>query len=75
MCAVHWPQVPPALRESINATYRPGQEVDKQPSNEYLAFAAAAIDAIAHKESRQQRTARRAPGKPVQLALFDIAAP
>lgn len=73
MCAVHWPQVPPALRESINATY--GQEVDKRPSDQYLAFAAAAIDAVAHKESRQRRPSRWTASKPVQLALFDIAAP
>lgn len=72
MCSVHWQQVPPALRESINSTYRPGQESDKQPSNQYLAFAAAAIEAVAHKESRQRRLRLRAPSKPVQLALFDI---
>lgn len=74
MCPEHWQQVPPALRESIDSTYRPGQEVDKQPSSEYLAFAAAAIDAVAHKESRQRRPGPRAPSKPVQLALFNIGA-
>ncbi len=72
MCSDHWQQVPPALRESINSTYRLGQEVDKQPSSQYLAFAAAAIDAVAHKESRQRRPGPRAPSKPVQLALFDV---
>ncbi|MCV7328365.1 hypothetical protein U8D42_27085 (plasmid) [Mycobacterium europaeum] len=74
MCAHHWSLVPPALRESIRSTYRPGQEVDKQPSAQYLAFAAAAIADVAHKESRQRRPGRRTPSKPVQLALFDIAA-
>lgn len=72
MCAKHWSFVPPALRESILATGRPGQEVDKQPSEQYLAFAAAAIADVAHKESRQRRPGRRTPSKPVQLALFDI---
>ncbi|ETZ55323.1 hypothetical protein CKJ55_24585 [Mycobacterium avium] len=72
MCSVHWPQVPPALRESITATYRPGREVDNDPSNDYLAFAAAAIEAAAHRESRQRRPVRRAPSKPVQLALFNV---
>lgn len=58
------------LRESIKSTYRPGQELDKQPSEQYLAFAAAEV---AHKEERQRQRGRRAPSKPVQLALFDVA--
>ncbi|WP_197502693.1 MULTISPECIES: hypothetical protein [unclassified Mycobacterium] len=74
MCPDHWKQVPPALRESINSTYRPGQEVDKQPSSQYLALASAAIDAVAHKESRQRRLGPRASSKPVQLALFYLGA-
>lgn len=72
MCPIHWPLVSPALRDSIRATYRLGQEVDKQPSQEYLAFAAAAIADVAHKEDRQRQRKRRAPSKPVQLALFDV---
>lgn len=75
MCLVHWAQVPPVLRDSIKSTYRPGQELalDKQPSEQYLKFAAAAIAEVAHKEDRQRRRGRRGPSKPVQLALFDIA--
>ncbi|GAB7145486.1 hypothetical protein LRC484719_40880 [Mycobacterium riyadhense] len=73
MCPAHWAQVPPVLRESIKSTYRPGQELDKQPSEQYLAFAAAAIAEVAHKEERQRQRGRRAPSKPVQLALFDVA--
>ncbi|BAN91957.1 MULTISPECIES: hypothetical protein [Mycobacterium] len=73
MCADHWALVPPALRESIRSTYRPGQEVDKQPSEQYLAFAAAAIADVAHKEGRRRRPGLRTPTKPVQLALFDIS--
>lgn len=74
MCADHWAQGPPSLRESINSTYRPSQEADKQPSNQYLAIAAAAIDAVAHKESRQRQPRPHAPSKPVQLTLFDVGA-
>lgn len=74
MCPDHWSQVPAALRESIRSTYRAGQELDKQPSEEYLAFAAAAIADVAHKEDRRRRRElpRRAPSKPMQLALFDV---
>lgn len=68
MCSDHWAHVPPALRESIEATYRLGQERDGQPSEQYRAFAAAAIAEVAHKQQRQRRT----PSKPVQLALFNI---
>lgn len=72
MCPDHWSLVPPALRESIELTRRPGQDVDQPPSEQYLAFAAAAIAAVAHKESRRRRPGRRTPSKPVQLTLFDI---
>lgn len=72
MCPVHWSVLSPALRDSIKSTYRPGQELDKQPSQEYLTFAAAAIADVAHREDRQRRRGRRAPAKPVQLALFEV---
>ena len=79
MCPPHWSQVPSSLRESIQSTYRPGQEIDKQPSKEYLAYAAAAIAEVDHKEnSQRKRTLRnrsgpaKASSKPVQLALFDF---
>lgn len=71
MCTPHWSMVPPPLREAIKATYRPGQEIDKAPSQEYLAVARAAIAEVAHKEARSGRRAPRPPGKAVQLALFD----
>jgi len=35
-CAYHWHQVPPYLRLKIRTYYRPGQEVDKKPSRQYL---------------------------------------
>jgi hypothetical protein len=62
--------VPPPLREAIKGSYRPGQGVDKQASSEYLADAA--IDAVAHKESRGAPCKARPPRKPVQLALFEL---
>jgi hypothetical protein len=35
-CKVHWFKLPKILRDQIWATYRPGQEADKNPSPEYL---------------------------------------
>lgn len=63
MCRLHWGLVPAPMREAIKTLYRPGQEVDKQPSGEYLAIAKAAIDAVAHKQSRRPRPAT--PAAPV----------
>lgn len=38
-CAHHWFELPVALRKEIWATYRPGQEITKTPSAEYIAAA------------------------------------
>lgn len=38
-CSKHWFTLPRILRGKIRATYRPGQEIDKRPSVEYLAVA------------------------------------
>jgi len=35
-CRKHWYVLPQALRKQVWATYRPGQEIDKQPSHEYM---------------------------------------
>jgi hypothetical protein len=35
-CASHWFRLPLALRNRIWSAYRPGQEVDMSPSEEYL---------------------------------------
>lgn len=52
MCLFHWRLVPRVLRDAVWQHYRRGQEVDKQPSAEYLAAAQAAIDAVAVREGR-----------------------
>ena len=41
-CREHWYSLPKPLRDRIWATYRPGQEVDKNPSEEYVEAALAA---------------------------------
>jgi len=35
-CKKHWYQLPKVIRENIMLHYRPGQEIDKKPSKEYL---------------------------------------
>src|SRR5258708_26315325 len=35
-CRRHWFMLPKQLRDSIWSTYRPGQEIDKNPSHGYL---------------------------------------
>ncbi len=72
MCDRHWALVPASLRDSIEVTYRPGQELDGAASAEYVAFAAAAVAAVAHQETRRASRKRLRPGKPVQLTLFDL---
>jgi hypothetical protein len=44
--------VPKHLRDAVWAEYRPGQEITKTPTAEYLAVMRAAIDAVAEKEAR-----------------------
>jgi hypothetical protein len=50
MCAKHWRMVPRALQRAVWERYRPGQEVAKNPTGEYLHAANAAITAVARKE-------------------------
>lgn len=50
MCIKHWRMVPEVLRDAIWATYRRGQEIDKNPSEAYLDAAFAAIEAVDNKE-------------------------
>ena len=50
MCAKHWATVPRELQRRVWATYRPGQEVTKDPSAEYLEAMGQAIRAVAIAE-------------------------
>ena len=38
-CKPHWTSLPKFLRDRIWVAYRPGQEIDMNPSEEYLAVA------------------------------------
>lgn len=55
MCRTHWFMVPKRLQDEVWATYRPGQERDKSPSDEYLEAARAAVAAVADEEARRAR--------------------
>jgi len=38
-CQTHWFKIPAHLRSRLWAAYREGQEIDKNPSEEYIAIA------------------------------------
>jgi hypothetical protein len=52
MCLRHWRMVPRLVQARVWAAYRPGQEVRKDPSGEYMLAYNAAVDAVAAKEGR-----------------------
>ena len=52
MCLKHWRMVPRAIQKRVWAEYRPGQEVDKQPTTEYLRIMQMAINAVAIREGK-----------------------
>lgn len=54
-CKKHWFTLPKALRDRIWATYRPGQEIDKNPSAEYLEAARAVQDWIRERCAEDAR--------------------
>lgn len=45
-CAKHWRMTPVNVQRLIWKTYREGQEIDKQPSREYLFVQRAAVWAV-----------------------------
>jgi len=53
MCGRHWAMVPQPQKNEIWRHYRPGQEVDKRPSPEYLAVMKATIETVARLEGVQ----------------------
>lgn len=55
-CKRHWFMLPKNLRDVVWATYRPGQEIDKRPSIEYLDAATQAVVYVAKKEGIEPDT-------------------
>lgn len=52
MCWKHWYMLPRVYRHVIWHYYRPGQEIDKEPTLDYLAVAFAGIACVALQECR-----------------------
>lgn len=52
MCLAHWRLVPKPLQLAVWKHYRPGQEITKDPSEEYLAAMRTAIEAVARIEGK-----------------------
>lgn len=50
MCAHHWYMVPRNVQSLVWKHYRPGQEVDKMPSEEYLLVQRSAVWSVAVSE-------------------------
>lgn len=53
MCLKHWRMVPPPLQREIWRTYRPGQEIDKRPSAEYMVAFKNAQSAVAAEQEKK----------------------
>lgn len=51
MCFQHWKMVPKPLQAEVWKHYRPGQEIDKNPTNEYLQVTEGAIDHVYRLEA------------------------
>lgn len=62
MCEGHSALIPPAFRPAIESL--------ADPHHDETAIVVAAIDAVAHKESRRGRSASRPTRVPVQLGLW-----
>jgi hypothetical protein len=52
MCLKHWRMVPPDIQRGVWRHYRPGQEIDKRPTEAYLKVMKLAIEAVRVAESK-----------------------
>lgn len=53
MCLKHWRMVPRDKQAAIWNTYRPGQEVDKHPTEAYMEAQSAAVEAVREGELKR----------------------
>lgn len=72
MCLRHWKMVPKALQQRIWATYVPGQEQRKDPTDAYMEAQRASVQTVAEKEGKATAVLKRKRGAPHpdQAALF-----
>ncbi|HLO87207.1 MAG TPA: hypothetical protein VK203_19675 [Nostocaceae cyanobacterium] len=66
MCKPHWNLVPPLLKAEVCRCYRPGQEITKTPTAEYLKASRQAINSVVEKirNAKNQK-----PGQQLGLEL------
>lgn len=60
-CREHWAAVRRVLRDAIWKEYRPGQEIDKNPSLRYLAVQRLAVAELAFRPNDEAAAAVAAP--------------
>jgi len=53
MCLRHWRMVPRAIQRRVWAEYVPGQEIRKDPTDEYMIVQREAVEAVAKSEGRR----------------------
>lgn len=70
-CKTHWFKLPARLRSAIWRTYRPGQEITKDPSQEYLKVALAVQDWIAAQQAPSPASAERSDAAQVSQPILD----
>lgn len=63
MCLQHWRMVPHDLQRKVWQHYRPGQEVDKNPSDTYLEVAREAVLAVYGKELERAKLLKKPTGR------------
>lgn len=56
MCKQHWFMLPRRMRDAIWRTYHPGQEDDKNPSDDYCRVARECVIFVAEKEGKTPDT-------------------
>lgn len=62
-CRFHWYQLPIRFRNAIMAAYRPGQELNKNPSPAYIEAAKAAREWIGKQRTHPWRQRQNNGGK------------
>ncbi len=67
MCPKHWRMVPGPIKREVLRFYRPGQERDKNPSDDYILAARKAIAAVAILEGKEPPTYRSSVGISVTM--------
>lgn len=60
-CRTHWYTLPKWMRDAILREYRPGQEIDKNPSARYVAVASRAVAMMAFKPHDEEAARATAP--------------